>query len=96
VELGENKEKMPFLNAMKQKKPGITQDSNIFIDIMDSMEKAQVILKDNKQRMQAFYYEGSKTHPTCDETVHWFIHGSLFGVSSGVVEQISKTYLSNA
>lgn len=95
VELGEKKEKMPFLNALKQQKEGVTKDSDIFIDIMDAFQKGQILPTDKKEKHQAFYYEGSKTHPTCDETVHWFVHGNLFGVSKGVVEQIKHTWLGN-
>lgn len=50
VELGEKKEKMPFLNALKQGKEGISKDSDIFVDIMEAFEKGQILPKDKKER----------------------------------------------
>lgn len=54
-----------------------------------------MITPDAGSKAQAFYYGGSRTHPTCDETVHWYVHGSLFPISRSTAEQIQNTYLSN-
>lgn len=40
VEIGDTKEKIPFLNALKQKKLGITADSPVLFDIFEALEKS--------------------------------------------------------
>lgn len=98
VEEGEEdtgKKQVAFLNALARKESTYKNDSEFKVDILKALQIASVVDKKDPEFFQTFWYEGSKTHPGCEENVHWYVPANNYKISPKVINILKQKYLND-